>query len=859
MSSVSTELLPALHEVFGFSEFRALQEDAVRAAVEGRDVLVVMPTGAGKSLCYQLPAALTPGVTLVVSPLVALMRDQVSALQARTSFGPNGVAYLNSLQTSSEQFEILDALGEGRLRLIYVAPERFRSQAFLEALRGMRLARFVVDEAHCISEWGHDFRPDYLRLREILPTLGTPPLMAVTATATRRVQDSIVRNLGMREPEILVGGFNRPNLHYSVKRCRTDIEREELLGRALPKLAAMGGSGLIYAPTRKMCQRFGEIAMRVLAQQGKRAGVYHAGLEASYRNLMQQSWIEGETHTLVATNAFGMGIDKPDVRFVVHAGYPDSPESYYQEAGRAGRDGRKSRCVVLTSPGDRRLREYLIDNDALTAIDVKNAFQGLVAQAVEGVAQVPRIWWKQQFDWNDTKVRLTLAELERRGLIERLNERPDTQSLRLLRRDFPPEIFKLITQDIDRQREERYRRLDEMLAYCRTATCRRQMMLDYFGDIESTPHDGFCCDNCENPPAAPVIQSSAPKGRVNFPADFDRQSIHHILQSLDALWPTVGKAKLNQILRGANSKTLEKFRAGSCPLFGALRGSSREAVETFLGRLIEHGLLHQGDEDEYFVCRVTSAGREAWQTQAPLDIALPGAPRVASAANRNGTPPSRNGASGDGEDDKVFEKLRNWRWAQAQSENVPPYCVLTDRSLHDIARLLPQDTVELLAVVGIGDAKLQKYGAAVLGVLSGAVALPAEMPRQPVAVKSALSAPQIAKPVVPRETAPQNSPNSVEDTYLLLQEGRSVEEIAGAHGLKVSVIWGQLATLIQDEFLDADALEALIPGEVRSRVEKALDEATEEGGLRPVWEALGGQIDYGLIRCVAACHNLARG
>ena len=261
---IQSTLQQSLHEVFGFGEFRALQEDAVQAALEGRDVLVVMPTGAGKSLCYQLPAAITPGVTIVVSPLVALMRDQVAALQERTAFSHLGVASLNSLQNPNEQSAILDDVMQGQLRLLYVAPERFRSQAFIEALRGIRPARFVVDEAHCISEWGHDFRPDFLRLKEVVESLGSPPLMAVTATATRRVQESIARNLAMRDPQILVGGFNRPNLHFSVKRCKSDNERENLLWRALPKLAQMGGSGLIYAPTRKLCESFGELANRGL-------------------------------------------------------------------------------------------------------------------------------------------------------------------------------------------------------------------------------------------------------------------------------------------------------------------------------------------------------------------------------------------------------------------------------------------------------------------------------------------------------------------------------------------------------------------------------------------------------------------
>ncbi|MCA1595790.1 MAG: RecQ family ATP-dependent DNA helicase, partial [Chloroflexi bacterium] len=244
--SAPADLTRSLKELFGFDEFRALQREAVTTALEGRDLLLVMPTGAGKSLCFQLPAALSPGVTVVVSPLIALMRDQVSALLSRPEFARLGCACLNSGQSAEEQREVLRRLREGRVRLIYVAPERFRSSGFLDVLGGLPVARFVLDEAHCISEWGHDFRPDYLALGSMIESLGRPPVTAVTATATARVQQSIVKNLNMRSPAIFIGGFNRPNLHFSVYSSRTEQERLEKLGKALPRLAAAGGSGLVY-------------------------------------------------------------------------------------------------------------------------------------------------------------------------------------------------------------------------------------------------------------------------------------------------------------------------------------------------------------------------------------------------------------------------------------------------------------------------------------------------------------------------------------------------------------------------------------------------------------------------------------
>ncbi len=631
----SPDLDRALHQVFGFSEFRALQQEAVGAAVAGRDVLVVMPTGAGKSLCFQLPAAISPGVTVVVSPLVALMRDQVEALKTRTAFAQLGCAYINSLQAPDEQREILEQLRAGLLRLVYIAPERFRSGAFLEALRSVPIARFVVDEAHCISEWGHDFRPDYLTLKPVVESLGSPPLMAVTATATLRVQQSIVDNLGMREPQRFIGGFNRPNLHFAAHRCKSETERQEKLLRALPKLSAMGGSGLIYVSTRKQCEEVAALATRALATVGKAAAPYHAGMDASVRNTLQSRWLNGQTQVLVATNAFGMGIDKPDVRFVVHYGYPDSLESYYQEAGRAGRDGRKSRCVILHHFADRRTREWFIDNDALTPDDVQSAHRQICVHESGALARMPKSWWMQTLGWNEVKARLAMGEMERAGVLRRAGETGDETVLHIARRDFLPAALGRIRTDLERQRDERYRRLDEMTAYCKTTLCRRRTTLAYFGDLERPQTDGFCCDNCDRPAPtaaeAAVAAASVPvsrRDRAPMPLRVDGADVHSLLQGLDALWPKVGKARLNKLLRGSGAKDVQRFKAENCPLFGVLRSCSQTQADDFLERLIELGLLHQADEDEYFVCTVTTAGREAWQGKSAVDVAAPSAPRT---------------------------------------------------------------------------------------------------------------------------------------------------------------------------------------------------------------------------------------
>ena len=703
----AADLSRSLQTFFGYGEFRPQQEQAVQAALDGRDVLVVMPTGAGKSLCFQLPAALSGGVTLVVSPLIALMRDQVDALNRRPGFAEVGCACLTSLQSLDEQNDLLRDLRAGHLRLVYVAPERFRSGAFMDALKSVKIARFVVDEAHCISEWGHDFRPDYLSLREVVETLGNPPLLAATATATKRVQSSIVANLGMRDPLVLVGGFNRPNLHFSVHRCKTEHEREDKLTRALPKLSALGGSGLIYVATRKQCEQVFELADAALAPLGQRAGMYHAGLDADLRNQMQREWLAGERQVLVATNAFGMGIDKPDVRFVVHCACPDSLESYYQEAGRAGRDGRKSRCVILYHFTDRRTREWFIDNEALTVGAVEQAFGQVRGHAdKENVARLPKNWG-MALDWSDIKARLALGELERGDLVKRVAQTMDGVTLTLARRDFPPDARRAIAADLAKQRAERLRRLDEIVDYCKTTACRRRTVLDYFGDRQEPPPTTFCCDNCDAPaPPPPILGEQKRLPQVPMPVQIDPSDIHAVLHGLDALRPAVGKARLNKLLRGVGGLGDKNFGGPRSPLSGVFQGSSVAAIDKFLEALFAEGLMHQGDEDAYFVCTVTPRGRTVWQERLPVRAALPHSPTRRHTADRGD----------DGGNNEILAALKQWRTAQASRAGVPPYCVFSDKTLLEIAQARPQTSDDLLEVNGVGPGKMEKYGADVLKI-----------------------------------------------------------------------------------------------------------------------------------------------
>ncbi|HVL66301.1 MAG TPA: ATP-dependent DNA helicase RecQ [Vicinamibacterales bacterium] len=354
----TTDLLLTLRRHFGHPGFRPGQEQVVAAVLGGRDVLAVMPTGSGKSLGYQLPALILPGLTLVVSPLISLMKDQVDELERRGI--PSGA--LHSMLPAAAKREVLAAARAGALRLLYVAPERFASDEFVRLLAGLTVARFVIDEAHCVSEWGHDFRPDYRRLRAAAAACRPadsdrrrPPIAAFTATATGEVRDDIVELLGLDSPQVLVAGFDRPNIHLRVERVAGEWEKNELL----PRLVC-GRRALVYAATR----RTAESAAKTLADAGVDAAAYHAGLKDDERTRVQDAFAAGALRVVCATNAFGMGIDRPDVDAVVHFAIPGSLEAYYQEIGRAGRDGRPATATLLWDYDDVRTREFLIDQPA---------------------------------------------------------------------------------------------------------------------------------------------------------------------------------------------------------------------------------------------------------------------------------------------------------------------------------------------------------------------------------------------------------------------------------------------------------------------------------------------------------------
>ena len=422
MSLTMPEALSALQEFFGFAEFREGQREVIAAVLAGHDCVVVMPTGGGKSLCFQLPALMREGATVVVSPLIALMKDQVDALHARGL----PATFINSSIDFEEQKARLSGIRQGKYKLVYVAPERFRSQHFVEALRGANVSLFAVDEAHCVSTWGHDFRPDYLRLKAAIEEINRPQVIALTATATPYVRADIIEQLALREPRAFVSGFDRPNL--SIKVVHTQKEREKIAHvRALAD-KGRGGSGIIYASMRKSVE---QITGR-LREAGLSVAGYHAGMEEAERTRAQDDFMSGRTQMIVATNAFGMGIDKPDIRFVAHYQMPGSIEAYYQEIGRAGRDGQPSTCLLLFNYADKRTQDYFIEGSFPPPELIGKVYEALAGTGLRRIELSTREIAARAGVRNEMAVQSALIILEKAGHIERGAAGENRARLRLL-------------------------------------------------------------------------------------------------------------------------------------------------------------------------------------------------------------------------------------------------------------------------------------------------------------------------------------------------------------------------------------------------------------------------------------------
>ncbi len=594
---------------FGHQTLRAGQADVIADIFAGKQVVAVMPTGAGKSLCYQLPAVVLGergGVTLVVSPLIALMKDQVDSLTAR---GVPAVA-LTSQAGADEQREILDGIRAGLYTLVYVAPERFRSPRFVDVLRTLasRLALIAIDEAHCISEWGHDFRPEYRRLGEIVQTLGAPRIAAFTATATPEVRLDIAAQLGFQEPKLYVRGFDRPNLTYTVQTVGGTADREEKLA-TLVRMRE-GGVALVYAATRKNAEKYAA----QLTAAGMRVLVYHAGIGDIARERTQDTFMAGNLDAIVATNAFGMGVDKSDIRLVVHADIPRSPEAYYQEAGRGGRDGKPTRCVLLFNHSDIRLQEFLINASYPSAEILRGIWKKLREQPAlgrlaaggnaEGVeSRLRAILGGDKHEITGATMSAALRVLERHGMLRREDgSNPYDSNIagmdgpRLVAARPEPGVFPpLDVEALQRRAEVERGKLRTMIEYAYNPRCRRQFVLAYFGDEDWADKQRKCgaCDNCE----------AIAHGRSTGLSEREVAGIRALLALVGALHGKFGRKRLAAIANGTD----DDDRFTELPERGALRGWPEKQVLDLL-RALEGAGLVEASRGEYPTISCTRAG-----------------------------------------------------------------------------------------------------------------------------------------------------------------------------------------------------------------------------------------------------------
>ena len=656
--------LGALKRYFGYDSFRPGQSGLVDAILAGRDVLGVMPTGAGKSVCYQIPATLLPGVTIVISPLISLMRDQVDALNDA------GIpaAYVNTTQGGDEQAMVLAQAAQGDIKLLYVAPERLETERFRNFATRVPTSLVAVDEAHCVSQWGQDFRSSYLGIGEFIAGLpARPTVAAFTATATERVRRDIIGILGLNAPQVTVTGFDRENLYFDVLKIETKY-KAAWVARYVAEHP--DESGIVYCATRKETEALaaalnhtvpalrgaaGGSAADSVMRDGPVAVAYHGGMPADVRNQAQRDFVTDAVPVVVATNAFGMGIDKSNVRYVIHHNMPESIEAYYQEAGRAGRDGEPSRCTLLWNESDIVTRRRLLDMD------------------------------------NDNE-RLTPEERE---------------TVRMSKR----------------------RLLDGMIGYCRTTDCLHVYMTRYFG--ESTPRTGTCtggCTNCDSTfETLDVTDIARSISRCVHDAMYDyddqgRPTCGPVRQGL-------GSGKIVAILRGSKAKDLIARHLDRCPSYGRLHDAPEARIRDVLSQMATDGFLSIAEGR----LPIVGFGQRAAETVAPeFRYEIKRVERKAAGAGTgvtSRTDSSSKSAASDGpalgsyapddENETLFQKLRELRLSIARENSLPPYMVFNDRTLRDMARLRPITDAQFLAVNGVGDSKLAKYGKRFMEAIAG--------------------------------------------------------------------------------------------------------------------------------------------
>lgn len=636
-----------LMRYFGFEKFRDPQDRIVSAILQGRDTLVIMPTGGGKSLCYQLPALMLPHLTIVVSPLIALMKDQVDALRAR------GIpaASLNGMQTLAEQNAVFDAMRSGELKLVYIAPERFRAERFIRTISEIDVSLFAVDEAHCLSQWGHDFRPDYLRLDAALKLFKRRPIVAAfTATATPDVREDIQKSLRLRTPAEFVAGFARPNLSFNIRHVesgvttrrggegRSSLHQNKL--REILKIVAAHRTGIVYCATRKSVERVADDLMA----QGINLVMYHGGMSDDERSAAQEKFMSNRADVAVATNAFGMGIDRSDIRFVVHYEMPGSVEAYYQEAGRAGRDGAPGYCEMLFNFSDKRVQDFFIEGANPGRVIICAVYEMLRKLADNGNevkismdALCEEILRYTGEKINPMAVSTAVGMLARYGIIERFDiPGVRIRGTRLLQPDTPSRQLKIPWEGLSEKQRRDEKKLEAVVSLAYGNTCRQEAILNYFGDCEAAVPCGQC-DVCR----------ARATGTRRRPDAEELTVVKKILSAVARLsrkiaqdeWQAIfGKQRVIDCLVG--SRNAETLRLGHDKLstYGILRGEKREFIAVLMDALTREKLLAVENSGEYPLCKLTTFGSRVMRGCENFEMEWPTPPPEKTATNSDRTP-----------------------------------------------------------------------------------------------------------------------------------------------------------------------------------------------------------------------------
>lgn len=593
--------IEALKMYFNFEAFRDGQEEVINKTLKGEHTLLVMPTGSGKSLTYQLPALLLPHLTLVISPLIALMKDQVDNLVEA------GIAatYLNSMLPQQELNMRTRAVLEGDVKLLYIAPERLRNRQFTSALARTKVSLLAVDEAHCLSQWGHDFRPDYLQIGPTWEALGKPTLLATTATATSKVRQDIIKLLNIPQMHTIVTGFNRPNLTFRVNYVPDTTTRQNNLIASLKNLQ---GSAIIYAATRRKTE---EVAAFIRQSLGIAAQEYHGGLDRQIRYKTQTDFMKDRLKVVVATNAFGMGVDKADVRLVLHYNLPSTLEAYYQEAGRAGRDGFPAECVLFYSPKDQGLQEWMISRDTPSYQDLQQLYT-LLKHAVDNDTVHASLFELQDSSGLDhVKLRVTLSELEQAGALYHLGQQSGYYRWKVL--PFSEEKLHVCLQAIQSRAQIRYQLLEQMVGYAHLNTCRRKAILDYFGDT-TPPKSPRCCDNHDTTQIGDLPKAITAQ-------EWYPLIVLETVRSLDA---KIGRNTIAKILAGSEAQRIKQFNYHHHKFYGKLGHLTRNPILGLIDSLIAKGYLYlplvDGLQNKYTAVGITPLGLNALQARVALSF-----------------------------------------------------------------------------------------------------------------------------------------------------------------------------------------------------------------------------------------------